>query len=70
MKVLLKLSVKHCIISHTRECKSTNEIWKTLKESYEIKNTNHLLFLKSKILSNKIEEGESVTTFISRIKEL
>lgn len=41
-----------------------------LKNLYEIKNTNHLLFLKRTILSIKMEENESVATFISRIKDL
>ena len=39
-KVLLKLSMKECIIPHIRECKMTNDIWTTLKEMYEIKNTS------------------------------
>jgi len=37
---------------------------------YEIKNKNCLLFLKRNILNVKMEENESVTTFISRLKEL
>ena len=39
-KVLLKLSVKDCIIPHIRDCKTTNYIWTILKEMYEIKNTS------------------------------
>ena len=53
-KMVLKMSVKDCIIPHIRECKSSNEIWTILKDLYEIRNTNHLLFLKSKILSIKM----------------
>eukprot|EP00253_Pinus_taeda_P036134 PITA_36134 len=45
-------------------------MWKTLKDLYEVKNTNRLLFLKSKILSFNMEENETVVAFISRIKEL
>ena len=37
---------------------------------YETKTTNRILYLKSKILSIKMEENESVSAFISRIKDL
>lgn len=62
--------VKDCIILDIRECKSSSEIWGILKDLYEIKNTNRLLFLKSKILSLKMEENETVASFIARIKDL
>jgi len=69
-KVLLKLSVKDCIIPHIRDCKTTNDIWTILKEMSEIKNTNQTLYLKKKILSIKMEENDSVYSFISWIKEV
>jgi len=62
--------VKDCIIQHIRECKSASEIWGILKDLYEIRNTNRPLFLKRKILSLKIEENETVTSFITKIKDL
>lgn len=39
-KVLLKLSVKDCIIPHIKECKLENDIWTTVKDLYEI-NMHH-----------------------------
>jgi len=69
-RTLLKMLVKDCIIPHIRECKTTNEIWGIMKELYEIKNSNHFLFLKSKILSLKMEENETVASFVTRIKDL
>lgn len=39
-RMLLKLLVKYCIIPHIRDCKTTPEIWKTLKYLYEVTNTN------------------------------
>lgn len=68
--MLLKMSVKDYIIPHIIECKSASEIWGILKDLYEIKNTNNLLFLKSKILSLNMEENEIVVAFIERIKDL
>jgi hypothetical protein len=41
-----------------------------LKGLYQTANTNQVLFLKSKLLSIKMEENENVTNFISRIKYL
>jgi len=64
------MSVNNCIILHTRECKTTNEIWGILKELYEIRNSNHLLFLKSNILSLKMEENETISSFVARTKDL
>eukprot|EP00253_Pinus_taeda_P010637 PITA_10637 len=69
-KVLLKLSVKDCIIPHIRDCKTANDIWTILKEMYESKNTNRTWYLRKKILSIKMEENESVSSFISRVKEV
>jgi len=69
-KVLLKLSVKDCITPHFRDCKTMNDIWTILKEMYEIKNTSRTLHLRKNILSIKIEENESISSFISRIKEV
>ncbi len=69
-KVLLKLSVKVCIILRIQECKTVNDIWMILKEMYEIKNTSRTFYLRKKILSIKMEENEYVSSFISRIKEV
>lgn len=55
-RMLLKLSIK--------------DLWKTLKDLYEVKKTNWLLFLKRKILSIKMEKNETIVAFILRIKEL
>eukprot|EP00253_Pinus_taeda_P017713 PITA_17713 len=70
VRMLLKLLVKYCIIPHIHDCKTAPKIWKTLKDLYEVKNTNQLLFLKKNILSIKMEEKDTIVAFISRIKEL
>lgn len=69
-KVLLQVTVKDNIIPHIRECKTSKETWDTLKNLYETKTTNRILYLKSKLLSIKMEENESVSDFISRNKDL
>lgn len=62
--------VKDNIIPRIRECKTSQETWDTLKNLYEMNTTNGILYLKSKIISIKKEENESVGNFISRIKDL
>lgn len=69
-KVLLRMSVKDNIIPHIRDCKTSKETWDTLKGLYETTNTNRILFLKTKLLSLKMEANESISNFISRVKDL
>lgn len=62
--------VKDSIIPHIRDCNTSAETWNTLKELYETKNTNWVIFLKSKLFYIKMEENKFVKSFISIIKEL
>jgi len=68
-KVLLRMSIKENIIPHIRDCKASKETWGVLKSLYETSNTNRI-FLKTKLLSIKMEANESISNFISRVKEL
>lgn len=47
-----------------------NDIWTIFLKMYEIKNTSTTLYLKKKILSINMEENESLSSFVSRIKEV
>ena len=67
-KVLLCMSVKDNIIPHSREAKTSDTTWTMLKALYETSNTNHILFLKTKLLSIKMDGNESVSSFLSHIK--
>ena len=69
-KVLLQMSVKDNIIPHIRDCKTSKETWEILKGLYETTNSNRILFLKTKLLSMKMESHENITTHVSRIKDL
>ena len=69
-KVLLCMSVKDNMIPHIRDCKTSNETRDMLKGLYETKNTNRILFLKTKLLSIKMEANENIRNFISRVKDL
>jgi len=69
-KVLLRMSMNENIIMYIRDCKTSKKTWDTLRGLYETTNKNRVLFLKSKVLSIKMEENENVNNFISRIKKL
>ena len=69
-KVLLRMSVKDNIIPHIRDANTSAETWTTLKSLYETSNTNHILFLKTKLLGIKMDGNESVSSFLGRIKEV
>jgi hypothetical protein len=64
------MSVKDNIIPHIRDCKTSKEMWDVLKGLYETSNANQILFLKTKLLSIKMEANESISNFVSRIKDL
>jgi hypothetical protein len=68
--VLLCMSVKDSIIPHIREATTCAATWTTLKALYETSNTNHILFLKTKLLGIKMDVNESVSSFLGRIKEV
>eukprot|EP01018_Ginkgo_biloba_P028097 Gb_35584 [translate_table: standard] len=55
-KVLLRMSIKDSIIPHIREAQTSAEMWTMLKDLYETSNTNHILFLKTKLLGGCIKE--------------
>jgi len=42
----------------------------TIKNLYQTQNTNHVLSLKGKLFSMKMEENESTAGFIARVKDL
>jgi hypothetical protein len=62
------MSVKDIVIPHIRDYTTSKETWTTLKDLYDSKNTNRVMYLKSKLISTRMEENESISDFISRIK--
>jgi len=69
-KVTLRMSVQDKIIPHIRNCDTSKKTWDTLKSLYETTDANRVLFLKTKLMSIKMEANEGVSKFISRIKDL
>ncbi|GLJ13073.1 hypothetical protein SUGI_0204660 [Cryptomeria japonica] len=69
-KILLRMLVKDSFIPHIRDISTSKDTWTPLKGLYEITNTNIIVFLKSKLLSIKMEVNENISDYLSRIKEL
>jgi hypothetical protein len=69
-KVLLCMSVKDSIIPHIRKATTSTTTWTMLKALYETSNKNCILFLKTKLLGIKMDENESVSSFLGHIKEV
>lgn len=67
-KVLLKMSMKDNVIAHIRDCKTSADIWMKIKSLYETQNTSRVLALKSKLFSMRMDERETATAFVARIK--
>ena len=64
------MSVKDNIIPHIRYFKTSKDAWNKLKGLYEMSYSNRILYLKTKLLSIKMEVNESITKYLSHIKDL
>ena len=64
------MSIKDNIILHITNCMTSKATWDTLKGLHQITDVNRVLFLKTKLLSIKMEANGGVNKFISCIKEL
>ena len=58
------------MIPHIRNCDTSKVTWDMLKGLYETTNANRVLFLKTKLLSIKMEANEGASKFIYHIKDL
>ena len=69
-KVLIHMFAKDNIIPHIRNFKTYKDTWDKLKSLYETSNSNRILFLKSKLLSIKMDVNETMNKYLSRIKDI
>ena len=69
-KVLIHMSVKDNIIPHIKNFKTSKDTWDKLKGLYETSDSNRILFLKTKLLSIKMDVNEiTMNKYLSRIKD-
>ena len=64
------MDVKDNMIPLIRNCEMSKATWDMLKGMYETTDANRVLFLKTKLLSIKMEANQGVSKFISRMKDL
>lgn len=69
-KVLLKMSVKDNVTLQIRDCKTSVEIWTTIKNLYQTQNTSRVMALKSKLFSMRMNKNETIVAFVARIKDV
>jgi hypothetical protein len=67
---LISDGVKDPLIPHLAEKKTTTEMWEALKNLYEAKNENHKMTLKDKLHSIKMNKGESVVPYLTRLEQV
>eukprot|EP00253_Pinus_taeda_P014991 PITA_14991 len=64
------MSVKDSVFLHIREYKMSSEIWTTIKNLYQTQNTSRIMVLKRKLFSMRMDERETPTAFVARIKDV
>ena len=62
--------VKDHLIPHLAEKKIANDMWDDLKQLFEAKNDNRKIALKDKLHNVKMTQGESVTSYLTRVAQV
>ena len=63
------MSVKDNIIPHIKNSKTSKDTWDKLKGLYETYDSNRILFLKTKLLSIKMDVNGTMNKYLSCIKD-
>jgi hypothetical protein len=61
--------VKDPLIPHLSKKKTSYEMWETLKNLFEAKNSNQKMALKDKLHDSKMVKGEDVASYITRLAQ-
>lgn len=64
------LTIKDSELVHVRSCTTSADAWKKLGEVYETKSLARRLFLKRKLFTSRLEDGESMQEHINKITTL
>ena len=67
---LIALYVKRSMIPHIRSAKSAKQAWDILAHNYARCNEENVAYLRQQLESVHMEEGDSMDTFITEIKDL
>jgi hypothetical protein len=68
--MIISINLRSSLVVHVRDCKTTKELWDKLKSMFESSSMSQRMFLRSKLNTCKMDEGESVSSYLDRIKEI
>ena len=65
---MIALSVKSAIIPHIRSCKTAKDAWDILSTLYQARNEARVAYLRKQIESEHMNEGDSMDSFLTKVK--
>ena len=68
--IMITLSINDKELSHVRSCKTATEAWNKLVAVHEAKGIANRLFLRDQLRHAKMEEGEKMLDYITRVRNL
>ena len=69
-RVTICLALNNCILATVRNCDTAVSVWSKLSSVYESKSLVNRLFMRRKLLTMKMNEGDALSTHINSIKTL
>ncbi|XP_068158475.1 uncharacterized protein [Drosophila tropicalis] len=67
---MITLSIKTSQLGHVKQCASAHEAWKKLQEAHQPRGPVRKVALFKKLLSKRIQEGQSISSYLSDFKEI
>ena len=63
-------AVRDHILPSIARLKTAFEVFKTIKDSFQISNASRIFTLKQQLMTMKINKGEAITSYFLRISEI
>jgi hypothetical protein len=68
--MIISVNLRSSLVVHARSCKTAKDLWDNLKSLYESLSMSRRMLLRNKLNACRMAEGESVSSYIDRIKEI
>src|ERR1700754_1306763 len=69
-RVTIRLALSDSILATVRSCDTALSVWEKLASIFESKSLVNRLFMRRKLLTMKMSEGDALSTHINSIKTL
>jgi hypothetical protein len=69
-QMIISINLRSSLLVHVRDCKTTKELWDKLKCLFESSSMSRRMFLIRKLNTYNMDEGESISYYLDRIKEI